>query len=44
MLAYELNALALGANRARQLLDDDAAPSRSLALMRGAVLARRAPG
>lgn len=32
-LAYELNALALAANQARQLLGDDAAPARSLELM-----------
>lgn len=41
LLAYELNALALGANQARQLLNDDAAPPRSRALMRQAVLSRR---
>lgn len=40
-LAYELNALALAANQARQLLDDDDAPRRSLALMRRAVLSSR---
>ena len=39
-LAYELNALALAANQARQLLGDDDAPARSLELMRRAVLAR----
>ncbi len=39
-LAYELNAFALAANQARQLLGDDAAPARSRALMRGAILAR----
>jgi AcrR family transcriptional regulator len=39
-LAYELNALALGANQARQLLGDDQAPERSLALMRRAIRAR----
>ena len=34
LVAYELNALAVAANQARQLLGDEAAPSRSLALMR----------
>ena len=33
-LAYQLNALALAANQARQLLGDDDAPARSLELMR----------
>jgi AcrR family transcriptional regulator len=33
-LAYQLNALALAANQARQLFGDDEAPARSLALMR----------
>jgi AcrR family transcriptional regulator len=32
-LVYELNALALAANQARQLFDDDEAPARSLRLM-----------
>jgi AcrR family transcriptional regulator len=32
-LAFELNALALGANQARQLLDDDGAPAHSRRLM-----------
>ena len=40
-LAYELYALALAANQARQLLDDAAAPSRSRELMRDAVLSHR---
>jgi AcrR family transcriptional regulator len=39
-LAYELNAFALAANQARQLLGDDGAPARSRALMRAAILAR----
>ena len=33
VLAFELNALAVGANQCRQLLDDDAAPDRSRRLM-----------
>ncbi len=33
-VAYQLNALGLAANQARQLLDDDAAPARSLEAMR----------
>lgn len=32
-IAYQLNALAVGANQARQLLGDEEAPARSLALM-----------
>lgn len=40
-LAYEINALALAANQARQLFGDDDAPERSLALMRRALDARR---
>ena len=40
-LAYEINALAVGANQARQLLGDLDAPQRSLALMRRAIEARR---
>lgn len=44
LLAYEINALALAANQARQLLGDERAPERSLGLMRRAVLARRPSG
>jgi AcrR family transcriptional regulator len=40
-LAYQLNALALMANQARQLLGDDGAPARSLELMRAAIDTRR---
>ena len=40
-LAYQLNALALMANQARQLLGDDDAPARSLVLMRAAIDAAR---
>jgi hypothetical protein len=40
-VAYELNALAMAANQARQLLGDDGAPARSLAIMRRAILAHR---
>src|SRR4051812_14394235 len=41
-LAYQLNALALMANQARQLLGDDDAPARSLTLMRAAIDGARA--
>ncbi|HEU4658248.1 MAG TPA: TetR/AcrR family transcriptional regulator [Capillimicrobium sp.] len=41
-LAYEILAFALAANQARQLLGDEQAPARSLALMRRSVLARAA--
>lgn len=40
-LAYQLNALALMANQARQLLGDDDAPARSLELMRATIDAQR---
>jgi AcrR family transcriptional regulator len=43
-LAYAINALALGANQARQLLGDDDAPERSRRLMHQTVLAHRPRG